>query len=125
VAVHELCHRFEEAVPGISGLERQFLDRRLGARRGRLSPAAERWRHRLHRDRLWRRVLGKRTGEPRLFSWYSAATYRGGSAHREVFSTAYQAMTFGHIDERSLTLGPDRQPDEEHRNLVLGILASA
>lgn len=32
-------------------------------------------------------------------------------------------MTFGYLDERGLAVDPEHQPDEEHRDFVLGILA--
>lgn len=109
---HELGHRMETYVPQISVATNQFLERRTTLPNGVREP-----------ERTYAR--GERVRADGFTESYIGKSYPGVST--EVFSTGLEALFTG--EHGGLTgatnRGKDYSADVEHRNLVLGLYASA
>lgn len=112
VAAHELAHRFESTVSGISELEAQFVTRRTtDPQTGKREPL----------KRLYPR--SKEYARPDNFiTAYMGKDY-GTSRYHEVMSMGVQALYGG--DSGGLIGVNGHKPDEDMRAFVLGVLASA
>lgn len=111
VSAHELSHRFEYSVPGIKHLEAEFLTRR----------ATDPETGEIERPTL----LYPRSREYAVKDGFNIA-YTGktyGDGAREVLSTGIDQV-FGGRHGASIGLG-SYAADSEHRNFVLGLLATA
>lgn len=109
ISVHELSHRMEASVPGITRMEEDFLVRRT-------STGGE-------RDPLVSLYKGKKEyARPDDFvNAYMGKTYSSGS--REVLSCGTQGL-FGGDFGGFIGVGRN-QPDTEYRAFILGVLGSA
>lgn len=111
VCAHELSHRFEYSVEGITGLEREFLKRRT------TDPATG-----LQQEPrpLWRGSKERaRAGD--FISAYTGKDY--GEEAFEVLSTGVDALFGGRRGGLVGTAG--MKQDLDHRNFVLGVMATA
>lgn len=112
VATHELGHRFQSVVPGISTLEHQFIARRTtlsdGEREAKVNVSG-----------------GKKaeTGYADSFPLaYTGRVYEG-SAFTEVLSTGAESLFAG--EEGGLVGGGRYHRDDDMRSFILGLMASA
>ena len=114
VAVHELSHRFEDVVPGIRLAVNPFLERRT------TDPETG------ERNPLFNLYPGSREKEMSrkggFVCDYIGKEYEG-TTHTEVLSVGMESLFTG-SNGGLIGMSKDK-PDLEHRDLVLGVLATA
>lgn len=106
IAVHELAHRFEDAVPGVKQAEEAFLKRRNGTYAGKP-------------ESLTHVALGATGYADNFPSKYSGRVYSDGS--REIFSVGMESIFYG--TNGGMVGTHNHTSDSDYKRTVLGILA--